>query len=51
MGVILLITLVWIVGIVGCIVMKRIQPDNKLYPVYAMSICILLTIFVLRHIF
>lgn len=51
MGVILLIALVWIVGIVGCVVMKRIQPDSKLYPIYAISICIILTIFVLRHIF
>lgn len=50
MGVILLTTFVWIVGAIGCVVMKRIQPENKLYPIYAVSICILLTAFVIWNI-
>ena len=49
MGVILLTAFVWIVGAIGCMVMKRIQPENKLYPIYAVSICSLFTVFVTSH--
>lgn len=50
MGVILLTAFVWIVGAIGCVVMKRIQPEDKLYPIYVVLICISLTVFVIGHI-
>lgn len=40
---------VWIVAIVGIRIMKTIQPDDKIYPVWAVIICILLTLFVGWH--
>lgn len=36
---------IWAIGLVGCLIMKKIQPENfKLYAVYVLVICILLTI-------
>lgn len=37
---------VWIVAIVGIRIMKKIQPDDKIYSVWAVIVCILLTLFV-----
>lgn len=41
-----LVLIVWIVAVVGICIMKKIQPDNRIYPVWAVMICILLTLFV-----
>lgn len=40
---------VWVIAIVGIRIMKKIQPGNKIYPVWAVIICILLTLFVGWH--
>lgn len=41
-----LVTLVWIVAIAGIFAMKKIEPDNKIYPVWAILVCIILSLFV-----
>lgn len=46
MLVVFLVVLVWIVAFVGIHIMKKIQPGDKIYPVWAVTICILLTLFV-----
>ncbi len=46
MSVGLLVAIVWIVAIVGICIMKKLQPRDKIYPVWAVMICILLTLFV-----
>ena len=46
MSVGLLVAIVWIVAVVGICIMKKLQPDDKIYPVWAVMICILLTLFV-----
>ncbi len=43
---IFLVLLVWIVAIIGIKVMKKLQPEDILYPFYAVAICILLTLLV-----
>ncbi len=44
-SIILLVAIVWIVAIAGICIMRKLQPDNWIYPVWAVTICILLTIF------
>lgn len=43
---ILLVLIVWIVAFAGICIMKKIQPGDKIYPVWAITVCILLTLFV-----
>lgn len=47
----LLVAIVWIVAAIGICIMKREQPDNKIYPVWAIMVCILLTLFVALYVF
>lgn len=44
-----IVVLVWIVAFVGIRVMKKIQPNDKIYPVWAVIIAILFTAFVAWH--
>lgn len=37
----------WLVAIVAIIIMKKIQPENKVYPIWAVFICILFTLFLI----
>lgn len=46
-----LLVLVYIVGIVCIAVMKKIQPEDKLYPVWVVLVCALLTCFVGWYVF
>ena len=50
MGNILLVIFVWVTAFVCWRVMKRIQPENKLYPWYVLTICIIFTVFVAMHV-
>lgn len=47
----ILVLIVWIVAVAGICIMKKIQPDDRIYPVWAVMICILLTLFVGANIF
>lgn len=39
-----LILLVWLAGILGCLIMKKIQPETfKPYLVYVIAICLIVT--------
>ncbi len=39
------ILLVWAIGIIGCLIMKKIQPEKfKLYSVYVVIVCVLFTV-------
>jgi len=41
-----LIITVWIVAVIGCLIMKKIQPEwFKLYVAYAIFICVIFTAF------
>ena len=46
MGEVLLVLSVWIIAIIGIFIMKKIQPSDKVYPVWVVIICIILTLFV-----
>lgn len=37
--------IVWGAGILGICIMKKIQPEDKFYPIRAVTICILFTLF------
>lgn len=41
------ILIVWLAGIAGCVAMNKIQPGNRLYPVYVLIVCVIFTIFLL----
>lgn len=46
----LIVTIVmWIVGVIGVLVMKRIEPDNKIYPVWVLFIEIAFMLFVVFY--
>ncbi len=46
MGNMIMLALVWVSAIIGWRIMKKIQPESsKLYLVYAIFICILVTAF------
>lgn len=46
MGIIIAVSVVWAVAGISCYIMKKIQPEDKLYPWYALAVCIALTGFV-----
>ena len=41
--------IVWIIGIIGIGIMKKIQPYNKIYPVWVAFVCIVFTCFVISY--
>lgn len=48
MGWKLIVTIaIWIVGIICVLIMKRIEPNNKIYPVWALFIALAFTCFAL----
>lgn len=46
MTVCMLIAIVYIVAGVGIAIMKKIQPNDRIYPVWVVVVCILFTLFV-----
>lgn len=46
---IILIALVYIAGIIGFFVMKKIQPEDKIYPIWVVFVCILFTCYLLSR--
>lgn len=36
---------IWLIGITCVLVMKKIEPDNKIYPVWALFIATMFTLF------
>ncbi len=36
---------IWLIGILCVLVMKKIEPDNKIYPVWALFIALAFTLF------
>lgn len=47
----ILVVLVWIIALICLQIMKKIQPEDKIYPIWTVVICVLLTAFVAWHIF
>jgi hypothetical protein len=43
---ILLVVVIWIIAIIGICIMKKLQPDDRIYPAWAVAVCVLLTLFV-----
>lgn len=46
-AVIFILLIIWIVAIIGIFVMKKIEPYNRFYLIYALIICGLMTIYYL----
>ena len=45
---IVLLLVVYATAITGTVVMKKIQPGNKWYPWWAVFICVLFTVYILK---
>lgn len=45
MGKVLIVALIWLVGILCIVIMKRTEPTNKIYPLWALFIAISFTLF------
>lgn len=50
MGIIIAVSIVWAAAGIGCYIMKKIQPENKLYLWYAIAVCVIFTAFVVTHV-
>lgn len=50
MGIIIAVAVVWAAAGIGCYIMKKIQPENKLYLWYAIAVCVIFTAFVVTHV-
>ncbi len=46
MTVCVLLAIVYIAACVGIAIMKKIQPNDRIYPVWVVAVCILLTLFI-----
>lgn len=46
MNICALLVLVYLVGSAGIVIMKKLQPEDKIYPVWVAAICVILTCFV-----
>ena len=49
MGRALIIFAVWMIGIICIFIMKKIEPDNKIYPVWVLFIVLLFTGFTIYN--
>ncbi len=45
------VIIVWAVALAGISCMKKIQPEDKLYPVWAVFVSALFTLFVIQRVF
>ena len=50
MGVVILLALVYVVGIAGIAAMKKIQPEDKICPIWVVFVCVVVTCFVIWHV-
>ena len=50
LGVVILLALVYVVGIAGIAAMKKIQPEDKIYPIWVVFVCVVVTCFVIWHV-
>lgn len=41
--------IMWMVGIVGIWVMRKIQPEDNIYPIWVVFVCIAITCFVIYY--
>ena len=50
MSVLALLIMVYLIGIAGICIMKKIQPEDKIYPIWVVFVCVVLTGFVIWHV-
>lgn len=50
MGVVILLVIFYGIAIAGIAVMKKIQPEDKIYPIWVAFICVAFTCFVRWHV-
>ena len=50
MGVVILLVIFYGIAIAGIAVMKKIQPEDKIYPILVAFICVAFTCFVRWHV-
>ena len=50
MNICALLVIVYLVGSAGIVIMKKLQPEDKIYPVWVAAICVILTCFVVWYV-
>ena len=50
MGVVIPLALVYGTAIVGIVAMRKIQPEDKIYPIWVVFVCLAVTCIVIRHV-
>lgn len=46
-----ILLLLYASGIIGCLKMKKLQPENTRYAIYVLCICLARTVFLIYHVF
>lgn len=46
-----LLAIVYVIGIIGIAIMKKLQPEDKIYPVWVVVVYVVLTLFLIWYIF
>ena len=49
MSIILVLLILWITGIAGIFIMRKIQPENIVYPIWVAFVCIAITAFLVWY--
>lgn len=49
MSIILVLLILWITGIAGVFIMRKIQPENIVYPIWVAFVCIAITAFLVWY--
>lgn len=45
----LMIVIMWVIGIIGVFVMRKIEPDDKMYPAWVLFVILAFTVFAIFH--
>lgn len=40
------IVIVWLVAIIGIVIMQKIKPQDSIYPIYALIVAMIYTVFI-----
>ena len=50
MNIAVLLGIVYLIAAAGIVIMKKIQPEDKIYPIWVAFVCIVLTAFVIWYV-
>ena len=46
-----ILLLLYAIGIIACLTMKKLHPENTWYAIYVLCVCLARTVFLIYHVF